>query len=807
MNAVIKDIQFALSSLRRKPGQSLMAAGILALVIGANTAIFRLGYGTLVQPIEAQELSQLVEVSAPPRIFDAPEVPIPVYQAWERQSQSFSSLAAYRELQLDLTGDGEPAKVTVHGVTPRLMETLGGQMALGRPFSGDEVQGKVEDVAILSHRLWVDRYAASPDVIGKSLSFSGKNHRIVGVISAGLRFPMNSDAWVPVNFGAREKESYKRQVLTVVGRLAPGVSLEAASAELAASHDGLKRQFPKLDQTAAVKVRPLVDAIVGPTRTALRAIMGGAYFVLFVGALNVALLLFARNVSRRKEVATRFALGARRGQIVRMLLVEAVVLSLAGALLGIGVGFWTTDIARSLLGTLEGLPGLQSTGTLVTTLVYAIAISVLVGIAFGVAPAVQLSFVDLNEVLKESGSGQAAVGRARWVRDGLLAGQVCLALLLVFAAGSFVKDLRRVEQHKGFTSEGTAIARIESGARFTQLQEIVSLHEKMLGSIKALPQLSSVAAVSPEPYGDSNFSELVTVEGQTPAFDGEDPAAATRRLISSAFFTTLEIPVRQGRSFTEGDRLGAPPVTIVSESFVRKFLQGKPALERRVRFCAGSEPEAKCPWHAIVGVVGDVEASPGDGVRPTVYFSYLQRPVRMMSFVARSRGADPKEDLASIRSAIHAAAPNQPISTLETYDDQISARMSRWRILSHVTAGFGLLALLIAAVGIYGATSHLAARRTHELGIRMAIGAKRTSIFALVLGSSAKIILVGIVLGMLAILAAAKLLDLTALEESSLDLSLILVTGVTVVGAAILAAFMPALRVSRIQPCKALREG
>jgi putative ABC transport system permease protein len=798
MLGLFQDIPFAFRTLLRYWRMTATAAVMLALVIGANTALFSLAHGVLMKPIEVRDIDRLAFVSTSTSGESGLVAP-GVLQDWQRSSRAFSGLAGHRSSIVYMSEQGEPERVNGARVTPNFFQLLGGDVLLGRTFVSEEVEGRAANAVVISHAFWQRRFSGQLDAVGKTLMVAGEKYIVVGVMSRDFAYPLKNDLWLPIKLGASATDRSTPRV-RVFGRLVEGASLESANQEISAMFARQKKAHQEIDESLKVAVTPFRDLDLNGASELLRTVLSASFFLLLVGCANIATQLLARALSRRKEIASRITLGASRGRIVQLLLTESLALSLVGGALGVLVAHWGINLAKTLFSSLDFVPGFRNAGLNPTTGIYCAVVAMGTGVIFGLAPALQLARTDLNEVLKESGRGHSGTRGTRRVREILIVAQVALALLVAFGAVTFGTLLQRMKSNKGFESKGMQTLTLEATRGRRSVQDTLQLANRVQQSLRRVPGVSAVASAYPEPYGDDVEPEKVAVEGWD---EKKRRRRALRTVVSGTFFGAMGVPLRAGRLFGEGDGEGAPLVAVVSDSFATKFFPNQSPLGKRIWFA--DDPDLGKKWLTIVGVVGGISYSTNPTPPATVYLSHQQWASPVMTFLMRAdrAGATIGTD---VRRAVRGVAAREVIIKLGSYDDQIQERLLGLRLLSYMTLAFGLVALIIAAIGLNAATSFMVAERMNEVGVRAAIGATPMDALRFLMRRGSLLTGVGVLVGLVALVPAGRYLEEMFGAVGALDPGVIAGASALVLLVAAVGSFIPAAVTALREPVRCLRQ-
>ena len=799
MHTLLQDLRYGARMLLKQPGFTLIAVLTLALGIGANTAIFSVVNAVLLRPLPFREPERVVMVwnnGAAAAGGDRTPLAVADLLDWRGQSRSFESIAAFNYLSVNVTGGETPERVLGAGVSANFFSVLGVKAALGRTFLPDEDRPGAGLVLVLSDGYWRRHFGADPQVVGRTLTLSGDSYTVIGVMPPGLNFPIPTkevELWA-----ARQVETPTRRgpyFLTGVARLKPGVTVRQAHADTRAmksSFDGQNFDF---------NVLPVNDYVVGDVRPALVALLIAVTLVLLIAAVNVANLTLVRAAARLKEISIRTALGAGRGRIIRQLLTESLLLALLGGMLGTLGATWGIDLLVKLAP--EGIPRLGQVGIDGSVLGWTVLVSLLTGIVCGLAPAWQSSRLNLNEALKEGGrSATESAGRRRW-RSLLMVAELALAVMLLVGAGLLVKSLWRLQQvDPGINPERVLAAYFELPEnRYTQPQHFTNFYTRVLEGAQALPGVRAAALSNSLPPDSTDFSDGFGIEGR-PAVPGQPPPIAYVIRVSPAYFRALGIALRGGRYFTAADAADAPRVALINETLQRRFFPGEDPIGKRLN--TGNERQPV--WNEIVGVVGDVKYNGlADETQPAFYQPLAQAQSSGISLILKTEAADPLGLAAAVRNVVKSADNEVPLALIQTMEQRLAFATAQPRFRTTLMALFAAVALILACVGIYGVISSAVAQRTHEIGIRLALGAQARDVLGLVVGQGLKLTLAGVGCGLLASLALTRLMHNLLFGVSATDPLTFAVIAVLLTGVALLACWVPARRATKVDPLVALR--
>ncbi len=798
LDTLRQDLRYALRQIRSHPGFSAIVILTLALGIGANTAMFGVVDAVLLRSLPYPEASRLVILQGHKEGIGNEAASVPDYLDWKAQSRSFSDMSAFTGGSLNLTSDDgrPPERIIGARVSADFFRTLGVAPALGRGFTAAEDQAGAARVVVLSRALWRDRFGADRALVGKAITLDGEPYTVVGIAAPGFQFPSWAQAWTPVAAqpGAPGQER-RSDFLGVIGRLGPGVSLEAARSDMNAIAGRLERQYPATNTGWGVAVTPLRDRIVGDVRPALLILLGAVGLVLLIACANVANLLLARGAARGREMALRAALGAGRGRLVRQMLVESLVLSLLGATLGTLLAWWGT---RGLVGLDPGaLPRTGEVRIDGTVLLFALGTALVTAVLFGLVPALRVTGSDLRRDLVEGGRTAGARG-ARLLDRGLVAGQVAVALVLLVGAGLLLRSFAALAGvDPGFRARGVLTARVSlPDNRYPDDPRLRQFWRGLLDRVGTLPGATSVGLTSDLPLQSGSYLSF-RVQGRPapPADQVQDAVVCTT---GGDYFRTLGIPLVRGRLLDARDGAGDAPAAVIDRAMAHRYWRNADPIGDRISFDGNT-------WYTIVGIVGDVRTESLDRPGyPHAYLSYLQSPQHGMVLAVRTDGS-PGALAGALRSAVLSLDPTLPVYSMRTMDEVLATSILRPRFDVVTLALFAGLALVLAVVGIYGVLSYAVTRRLRELGIRMVLGADRGTTIRYVLRLGLAPVLVGVGLGLAGALAAVRVLSGLLYGVSPLDPATFVLVPTVLVGVALLACWIPARRATRVDPVHALR--
>ena len=805
MNTLLQDIRYALRMLVKSPAFTAIAVLTLALGIGANTAIFSMADAFLVHPISLPDANRLMMLS----LYQKAPISAGDYADLKAQSRSFEQMAAYRQDDMNLTGGNAPERVFGSRVTPNLFSTLRVEPAVGRVFAANESDPGRSPAVILSYGLWQQRFAGDSQIIGKSLEVDGRQSAIIGVMPRDFDFPVPSDLWTPLALTSAESADRTHQNLHVIARLKSGASPAQAQAEMDILSRRLAQAYPATDKDTTIRAMPVIEFIEGSiTRRFTFMFLIAVGIVLLVACSNLANLQLARATGRQKEIAVRTALGAGRWRIVRLLLIENIALAILGGAASAGLAAWALNLMDSNMPAdiARLIPGWYEIRVDARALIFTLAIAILSGVLAGIIPALAASRVALNESLKESGSAIAGGSLSRHrLRSAFVVAQVVVALVTVVSAMLMVKAFSKLTQtQESYTPERVLVWAVNlSASRYPADAERVAFYRQALDKLKSLPGVLQAETFYTIPLSNNGTEwRDVQVEGLAAEVSPRRKLGAVLQTISSGYFSMLHIPVTQGRAFTEADNAESQPVAIVSENLANSYWPGKSAIGRHIKL---GKLDSKAPWLTIVGVAANVLYDWTDQVpEPTIYVSYAQLPLAATVLAIRTN-ADAAAFGQSARAAIASIDPQVPAFNVMPLSSAIHESIVGLAYTADMMAALGVIALLIALVGVYGVMSYSVAERTHEFGVRMALGAKPRDVLWLVSKRGAWLAGAGILIGVpLAVLTARSLASLIY-GTTAMDLNVF--AGIAGLIALVIAAacYIPARRAMKVDPMVALR--
>jgi putative ABC transport system permease protein len=810
------NLRYALRQLAKAPGFTIVAVLTLALAIGANTAVLSLVNGLLLRPLPYKGPGELVLLweRFPPQGLERIPVSAPEYVDYEKQATSFEQIGAFNYAAYNLTTGDIPERVSGALVSPSVLSLLGIEPIRGRIFTKDEGAEGRDDVVVISARLWQRRFNADPTLVGNKILLNGRPHTVVGIMPRGFDFPLplfniqgsrfasRADIWKPIAFKKDELEARYSRSYGVIARLRSGVSAVKAQAEIdkitANFRQNNPKNYPQESTAFGAKLYPLQSQVVGPMRTGLLILLGAVTLVLLIACANLTTMLLARAASRQREMAIRVALGASLKRMLRQLLTESVLLSLFGGTAGVLLSIWAIDLLRSIGA--QTVPRLREVNLDVNVLAMTFGVCIVTGILFGIAPAFVSAKPELTEALKEGGRGSTAGAHRHRLRNALVIAETVLALTLLIGAGLLIKSFVRLQSASpGFNPHNVLTAEISLPVeKYPRGQPVINFYAEAVRRIKNITGVQHVAFTVMLPLSGSNTDSSFIIEGQDPKATGAFPDEEIRD-ITPDYFRVLQTPLLKGRFFTEADTPESPPVVIVNRAFEKKYFPNGEALGKRI-----SRDDTNPKWATIIGVVADIKHRGLDmEAQPEYYLPHTQGPDREMILTVRS-AQDARTLARAIREELGNIDPDIPLANVRTLDVVVADSIAPRRLSVVLLGAFSGIALLLASVGMYGVISFLVAQRTHEIGVRMALGAQRSDVLKMVIGHAAKLLLVGAAIGLPVAFLTGSALRTILYQVSPFDISIFLIVTLILAGVALLASYIPAHRAARADPIIAL---
>ena len=805
MRTLFQDIRYGLRMMAKNPGFTFFVVAVLALGIAANTAIFSIADAVLVRPLPYRQADRLVMVWEDASSYGFPrDTPAPGnFADWKARNQVFEDMAASSYSgSFNLTGEGNPEEIPGDFVTANLFSVLGARPALGRDFSASDDAPGAPRVVILSQGLFQRRFGGDPKIIGKQLWLNYEKYDVVGVMPRGFQFPdRDPQLWAPVQFTAAQLANHGNHHLQVVARLKPGVSLPVANANLAAIAKQLEEEHPSSNAKVGAYAVPLREELAGKARPALFVLLGAVCFVLLIACANVANLLLARASGRRREIAMRLTLGASRWRIARQLLTESLLLAVLAGAAGLILSTFITQLLVSLIP--GGIAPLNELGANSDVLFVTLIITVVSGVLFGILPALRVSRVDLATSLNQG--GRSGIGSGRRLRDVLVVSEVALALVLLAGAALMLRSFEKLSHlDPGFRADHVLVVRTPlPRQKYEAFAPRAAFYSDVLARVARLPGVTAAGYTTWVPLTNYGGATGITVEGRPQPAPGQLPIPNCR-IVSDDYIRALGMKLVDGRALDQRDGTAAPPVALINQTMARNLWPGENAIGRRFKQGSFDDPS---PWITIVGIVGDVHQAGLDSpARPEMYLPYLQQDFGFEPeyLVVRTPG-DPMSIADAVRQQIWAVDKEQPVAGAMPLEEMVDDTLAPRKIQAGLLGGFAVLALLLAALGIYAVLSFTVTQRTQEFGVRMALGAQPGDVLQMVVSQGARLFIFGAAIGLAAAFALSRTLEHLLFGVSATDpLSFVLVT-LLLAGVSLLACYFPARRAMRVDPMIALR--
>jgi predicted permease len=810
METLFKDLSYGLRSLLKHPGFTVIAVITLALGIGANTAMFSVINAVLLRPLPYHEPNRLVTIweESPGRGMYQMPVSFANLHDWVDQNHSFEKISAYTFTNLNLTGVGEPARLSAVRSSANLFPLVGGAPLLGRTFLPEEDKEGGNRVVILGHALWQSRFGSDSGIVGRSLTLNDQSYTVVGVMSSNFQFPVGFgymgkvlnepiDLYVPLAASGRETERGNYSFFAM-GRLKPGITIEQARADMTTIESRLEQQYPDGNTGIGINLVATQEQTVKEIRPALLVLLGAVAFLLLIACANIANLLLARGASRQKEFAIRAALGASRSRVLRLLLTESVMLALAGGCLGLLLALWGTEALMAL--TPDNIPRLNEVGVDARVFGFTLAVSLLTGIVFGLIPALHAAKPDLNEALKEGSRGSMASAAGKRTRSILVAVEIALSLVMLIGAGLMIKSFLRLQQmNLGFNPDHVlAVSLSLSSSRYPEDRQQAAFFQEALERLQSLPGIQSAGATTGLPLTLEMSGSDFRIEGHPEPEAGKEMIINTRS-VSPGYFGTLGISLIKGRDFSNRDKRDAPAAAIINNDLARIYFPGEDPIGKRITFDDGGS------WISIVGIIGDVKQLGLDSsAKPEVYFPYLQVAAPSMSLVVRTT-SNPLSLAAGVKSQIQLIDKDLPIDEAKTMQQLLAESISGRRFNMLLLSVFAVVALVLAIVGIYGVMSYTVTQRTHEIGIRLAVGAQPRDVFRMVIGQGMVLAMIGVAFGLVGAFALTRLMTTMLFGVEPTDPATFVGIAVLLTSVTLVACYIPGRRATKVDPLVALR--
>jgi putative ABC transport system permease protein len=799
METLLKDIRYGVRGLLKRPGFTAIAVITLALGIGANTAIFSVVNAVLLRPLpyrDAQDIVTIWQNNAKAGV-SRNDVSPANFLDWQEQSRSFTSVAGIEPFGFSMIGNGEPERFSAWLVTAGFFETLSTHPVLGRTFTSQDYRAGNERVVVISHALWQRRFGGDQQLVGQKLTLNGQPYTVVGVMPPEFQFPADRDVWAPRVLRENDRQLRGATYWNVIARLKPGVTINQARDEMSAIAARLEGQYPDTNGGVGATVISLPEQVTGHVRSALWILLGAVGFVLLIACGNVANLLMVRGSERGHEFAIRSALGAARVRLIRQLLTESMLLALLGGVGGFLLATWAVSVILSL-GSAK-IPRIEYVSMDVRVLLFALGISLFTAILFGLIPATQFSRPNLQSTLKEGGRGANTGTRRQWIRNSLVVTEVAVALVLLTGAGLLVRSFVSVTRvDPGFDKDRVLALQVFL-SRNQKVDQITAFYDQSLEKIKTVSGVQTAALVSSPPFINLEQDVPFTIQGQPAPPKGSEPSAFYTE-ISPDYPTALSIPLQRGRFFNRFDTADSALVVVINQTMARRYFPNEDPVGKHVAVIF-DQPEVR----EIVGVIGDVLHSGLDtNARPEMFVPYWQSPTPQMTFVVKTT-SDAGAMLGAIKTAIREVNRNQTFSKASTMEQLVDESLKQRRFNLFLLASFAVLALVLAGIGVYGSINYSTRQRTHEIGLRMALGAQRRDVLQLVVGHGLALSLTGVAIGLAASFALTRLMKGLLFGVSATDPITFIAISLLLVAIGLVASWIPARRAMKVDPLVALR--
>jgi len=800
MHNLFQDMRYSFRQLYKSRGPTVIVLATLALGIGANTAIFSVVNSVSLRPLPYKDSERLVSIEET-KLPQFPDFPVSPgnFLEWKKRNTVFENIVAARYVTRTLTGVGDAENLKAGRVSEGYFSTLSTKFHLGRDFTADQYQFGQSNVCILSYKLWQKRFGGDTGILGKPITLDNQVYSVIGIASEQFSSLTHTDLWTPMAFTPDERQLRRFHYMAAIGKLKAGVTIEQARKEMSLIADQIANEYPE-NKGWNIKIRSLLDAYVGDIKTSLYLALGAVGFVLLIVCANIANLLLARAISQRKEIAIRVTLGAGRLQIIRQLLTESMLLSLLGGAMGITVAFFGVKLLLALAP--EDIARMDGVSIDDRALVFTAVMTLLTGLIIGMVPALQASKPDLNDALKDASRGSTEAGSRRIIRNSLVVFEIAMSLALLISAGLLMKSfliLRRVDpgiKASNIVNFGFTLPE----AKYPLGNQQASFHEQLVEKVSSLPGVKFAAVSNGLPLL-GGFIHGFYIEGRPKSTDETLYWSTTYCAVSSDYFKTMGIPVLKGRVFTERDNAGAARVAVISESMAKKYFPNEDPIGKYINVTNGPET-----FREIVGVVGDIKRDvfQADSM-PQTYDPYLQQPYPSMSLVVKVDG-NPAAVIGSVRNAVKSIDKDQPISKISTYEQVISDLLAQQRFSATLMGIFASLAMVIAAIGVYGVMNYSVSHRVYEMGIRISLGAERRDILKLVVGHGLLLAVIGIVIGMGGAYFATRYLESMLFHITRTDPMIFISIPLIILIVALAACYFPARRAANVDPMILLRE-
>jgi len=798
MSGLRQDLKYGIRMLFKKPAFTAVVVLTLALSISSTTVVFSVVNALLLRSLPYSNPDQLINVWSVFKSNNKAYASAANFREWQERNQSFQSLAAYDSLKLNLTGGDRPEAIDVALVTANLFPLLGVQPVRGRGFRTEEEQPATNKVAVISDGLWQRRFGADAGVVGKPLVLDGDSYTVIGIMPPRFSFPEKIDVWLPLSFVPEELADRGYNHLAVVGRLKPGVELRQAQAEMSAIMGEQVRKYPNENAGRSMRLLTFQQNLVGDIRMALWILSAAVFLVLLIACANIANLLMARATTRQKDIAIRIGLGAGRRRLIQQLLIESLLLSLFGGAMGLIFAYGGLKVLTSVGPT--NIPRLSEVTIDARVLAFTLVISLLTGVIFGLIPALQATKPEINEWLKDGQRSASGGPGGKRARSWLVVTEMALALILLIGAGLLIKSFLILWQvEPGFNPHNVITMAISpSPPKYNTQRDFVILCQRVLEQVKSTPGVDAVGVVNQLPFSGRNLGLNFTVGGQPPV-KPEDTASANFRLVSPGYLQAMGIPLKRGRDFNDHDRRDSTPVALINETLAKHYFANEDPIGKQLNIEGQQAPRE------IVGIIGDVKQIKLDAeVKSEIYVPFFQIAVPAMNIVVRTT-TDPGSMTSAVLRQISRVDPDQPVYQVKTMDEYLGESMAQRRLSTVLLGVFAALALILAALGVYGMMSYLVSQRTREIGVRMALGARQLDILKLVVRHGMWLSILGIAVGVAAALLLTRIMTSSLYGISASDPLTYVGISALLALIALLACLIPARRALKVDPIIALR--
>jgi putative ABC transport system permease protein len=801
MTTLLQDLRYGIRMLLKNPGFTIVAVLALTLGIGADSAIFSVVNAVLLRPLPYPDSERLVILRERSPQLEGMSVAYPNFIDWREQNSTFENIGVFRRQSFNLTGSGEPERLVGAQMSADVFATVRVNAARGRVFTNDEDKPGANPVVVLSHGLWQRRFGGDLNILDQTLTLDGRSFTVIGIMAPDFQFPRaGTELWTPVGLSSKDPGWENRgnhPGLTGIARLKPGATFAQAREDMEIVAVNLEKQYPDANAGSRLTIIPALENAVRSIRPALLVLLGAVGFVLLIACANVANLLLARATTRQKEIAIRTALGASRGRIIRQLLTESILLSAAGGALGLLLARWGVKLIVAI--SPNSIPRATEIDLDGRVVAFTVGVSLLTGIIFGLVPALQSSKPDLNETLKDAGRGSTA--SRHLFRSGLVVSEVALTLVLLIGAGLMIRSFYRLQQvDPGFNCDRLLTFNISlPPKKYPEDQQKINFYEQLAEKLRALPGVQTVGVSSGLPLGNNGWQTSFRVEGQPEPEPGHTPL--TEACIATPdYFQAMGITLLKGRSFTEQDVKDGPRVTLIDEEFARRYWRGEEAVGKNIKTSRTDPPIT------VVGIVRRVKMDGlnEDSNRVQSYFPFRQLPNGGMTIVIKTAN-DPMGIVSAARQQVLEIDPDQPVYGVNTMEQIRSDSIAPDRLTLMLLASFAAVALILAGVGIYGVMAYSVTQRTHEIGIRMALGARQGDVLGMVIRQGMKLAVVGLAIGLGGAWLTTRLMTSLLFGVSATDPMTFAVISVVLAGVALGACFVPARRATKVDPMIALR--